>query len=87
MQTTQIGAARPRDEARARFDAVRVLQRRGRDVDARLVARQFLRQRAPFRLAGEDIERGQRRLRREHGGQRDEQFNAIMFVSMTYVAS
>ena len=56
----QIGASSARDEARARLDAVRILEGRGGGVDRHLVAADFLRQRAPFRLAGQDVERGDR---------------------------
>ena len=61
----QVGAARPRDQARPRLDAVRILQRGGRDVDARLVAGELLRERAPLGLAREDVERRPRGKRNQ----------------------
>ena len=62
----QVGIARPRDQAGPRLDAVRILQRGRGDVDARLVAAQLLRQRAPLGLAGKDVQCCMRLDRRQH---------------------
>ena len=53
----QIRTAGARNQARACFDAMRILLGGGRVVHIDLVATQFLRQRAPFGLAGKNIER------------------------------
>ena len=58
-----VGAARLGDQARPRLDLVRVLRAGGGGVDGDLVAADFGRQRAPFRLAGEDVEIGVGRCR------------------------
>jgi hypothetical protein len=70
----EIGVARARHQARARLDVMRVLHCIGRNVDAHLVAAQFLRQSAPFGFAGENIERGKRRLHGQHSGQHNDAF-------------
>ena len=54
----QVGAPKLGDQARLRLDLMDVLQCGGGDVDFRLVARQFLGQRPPFRFAGENIQFG-----------------------------
>ena len=56
----QIGAAGAGDEARLRFDVMRVLQRVRRGVDLDLVAAQFFDERPPFRDRGKDVEDGER---------------------------
>ena len=56
----QIGAAGAGDEARLRFDVMRVLQRVRRGVDLDLVAAQLFDQRAPLRDSGKDVEVGER---------------------------
>src|SRR5918993_583004 len=60
----QVGAARACDEARPGFDAMHVLESRGRGVDVDFAGAELLRQRAPLGLAREDVERGERRRRR-----------------------
>jgi hypothetical protein len=60
----EIGAARARDEARPRLDAMRILQRGRGDVDARLVAADFARERSPLGLAGKYVQGGERGRRR-----------------------
>jgi hypothetical protein len=57
----QVGVACARDEARARLDAVRVLQPAGRGVDLGLVAAELRGERAPFGRAREDVQGGPRR--------------------------
>ena len=65
----EVRAAHLRDQARARFDHVHVLQRGGGDVEVDLVAGQFGDQRAPLGFAGEDVQPGLR----GRGGERREQ--------------
>ena len=62
-QISRSGGADARDQARARLDPVRVLQRGRRRIDRHLVSAQLLRQSAPFGLAGKDVERRRRRQR------------------------
>jgi hypothetical protein len=56
----QRGASSACDEARPRFDAMRILPRGGSDVDVAFFAGELLRKRAPLGLARENIERGHR---------------------------
>ena len=57
-------------EARPRLDAVRVLHRVGGDVHADLVTSQLLHQRTPFGLAGQHLQCGMGRGRKESDEQR-----------------
>jgi hypothetical protein len=58
----QLGIACGRNQARADFDAVGVLQACRGHVDAGLVAGKFLDQRAPFGFAGQHLDVGPRGL-------------------------
>ena len=53
LRTTRLG-----DQAGARFDVMRVLQCAGGGVEVGLVTRELLRERGPFRFAGEHVECG-----------------------------
>ncbi len=52
----QLRAACLGDQAGTRLHLVRVLQRAGGGIDACLIARELLRERSPFRFAGEHVE-------------------------------
>jgi hypothetical protein len=57
----QVGVARPCDQAGFRLDVMRILQGVRRSVDLDLIAAEFLGEGCPFRNAGKNVERRQRR--------------------------
>ena len=67
-----ICRAGARDEARPRLDAMRILQRGGRDVDLHLVAAQLLRESAPLWHGRKDAQRGVRGKRGSEKGRQDD---------------
>src|SRR5258705_8795303 len=69
----EIGAARARDQARARVDVMRILQRVGRGVHGDLVAAELLGEGTPFGNGREYVERRRRRRdpRRDERGEQN----------------
>src|ERR1019366_7837904 len=62
----EVGVARPRDQARPCLDVMGILQGGGGAINGNLVAAKLLRQCAPLRLASENFELRERRLRQQH---------------------